>query len=89
MIIYSMTNPFMYWIHANGRKRTEDGGERIVIPLEYGKNDTIKSMTSGYDTIDTTPQEHMTSAYYQWKKLLVLLPFQTRNLLRIRARIRY
>ena len=62
-------NPFMYWIHANGRKRTEDGGERIVIPLEYGKNDTIKSMTSGYDTIDTTPQEHMTSAYYQWKEI--------------------
>ena len=24
--------PFFYWIHAAGRKRIEDGGERIVIP---------------------------------------------------------
>jgi hypothetical protein len=61
--------PFFYWIHANGRKRTEDGGERIVIPLEYGKNDTIKSMTSGYDVVDTTPQEGITSAYFQWKEI--------------------
>jgi hypothetical protein len=61
--------PFFYWLHANERKRTEDGGERIVIPLEYGKNSTIKSMTSGYDTIDTTPQDPFTAAYYNWKEL--------------------
>ena len=62
-------NPFLYWIHANGRKRIEDGGERIVIPLEYGINDTIASMSSGYDTIDVTPQEGITSAYYEWKEI--------------------
>ena len=61
--------PFFYWMHANGRKRVEDGGERIVIPLEYGKNSTIKSMTSGYDVIDTTPQETMTAAYFNWKEI--------------------
>ena len=61
--------PFFYWLHANGRKRVEAGGERIVIPLEYGKNDTIASMTSGYDTIDVTPQEEVTSAYYNWKEI--------------------
>ena len=61
--------PFFYWMHANGRKRVEDGGERLVIPLEYGKNTTIKSMTSGYDVIDTTPQETMTAAYYNWKEI--------------------
>jgi hypothetical protein len=61
--------PFFYWLHENGRKRTEDGGERIVVPLEYGKNSTIKSMTSGYDTIDTTPQDPFTSAYYTWKEI--------------------
>jgi hypothetical protein len=61
--------PFFYWIHENKRKRTEDGGERLVIPLEYGKNSTIKSMTSGYDTIDTTPQDPFTSAYYTWKEV--------------------
>ena len=62
-------NPFFFWLHANGRKRIEDGGERIVIPLEYGKNSTIKSMTSGYDTVDTTPQDAMTSAYFNWKEI--------------------
>ena len=62
-------NPFLYWIHANERKRTEPGGERIVIPLEYGRNDTIKSMSSGYDTIDTTPQDHLTAAFYEWKEI--------------------
>lgn len=61
--------PVFYWLHANGRKRVEDGGERIVIPLEYGKNSTIKSMTSGYDIIDTTPAEIMTAAYYNWKEI--------------------
>ena len=61
--------PFFYWIHANERKRVEDGGERIVISLEYGKNTTIKSMSSGYDVIDTTPQEVFTAAYYTWKEV--------------------
>ncbi len=61
--------PFFYWLHANGRKKIHDGGERIVINLEYGKNTTIKSMTSGYDTIDTTPQDTITSAFYEWKEI--------------------
>src|SRR3972149_3218634 len=61
--------PFFYWIHANERKKVHDGGERIVINLEYGKNSTIKSMTNGYDTIDTTPQDSITSAYYEWKEI--------------------
>uniref|UniRef100_A0A6M3L231 Putative capsid protein n=1 Tax=viral metagenome TaxID=1070528 RepID=A0A6M3L231_9ZZZZ len=61
--------PFFYWLHANGRKRIEDGGERIVIPLQYGRNTTIKSMTSGYSIIDTTPQDNITAAYYEWKEV--------------------
>lgn len=62
-------NPIFYWMHENSRKRVEDGGERIVIPLEYAMNSTIKSMTSGYDIIDTTPQDTLTSAYYTWKEV--------------------
>ena len=59
--------PFFYWIHENKRKRVEDGGERIVIPLEYARNSTVKSM-EGYDTIDTTPQDPFTSCYWEWKE---------------------
>ena len=62
-------NPFFYWLHANGRKRVEDGGERIVIPLQYGKNSTISSMSSGYSVIDTTPQDNQTAAYYNWREI--------------------
>ena len=61
--------PLFYWLHANGRKRLEDGGERIVIPLEYGRNSTISSMKSGYSIIDTTPQDDITAAYYEWKEI--------------------
>ena len=62
-------NPIFYWLHANERKRITDGGERIVVPLEYAQNSTIKSMASGYDTIDTTPQDSITSAYFEWKEI--------------------
>lgn len=61
--------PFFYWLHAAGRKRIEDGGERIVIPLQYGMNSTIKAMSSGYDIVDTTPQDNQTAAYYEWKEV--------------------
>lgn len=44
-----------------------DGGEQIVEPLLYAQNDTAGSY-SGYDSIDTTPQEGITSAAYDWKQ---------------------
>lgn len=61
--------PFFWWMHGKERKKTEDGGERIVTALQYGKNNTIKSMSSGYSLVDTTPQDNMTSAYYLWKQI--------------------
>lgn len=61
--------PFFWWLHEKSRKKVEDGGERIVLPLQYGKNTTIKSMTSGYSIVDTTPQDNMTSCYWRWKEI--------------------
>ena len=46
----------------------QNGGERIRIPLMYGKNDTIKSY-EGYDVLDTTPQDGLTTAFYEWREL--------------------
>ena len=46
----------------------QNGGERIRVPLMYGKNDTIKSY-EGYDVIDTTPQDGITTAFYEWKEI--------------------
>lgn len=74
--------PFFYWLHANGRKRIEDGGERIVIPLQYGRNTTISSMSSGYDIIDTTPQDNITSAYYEWKEVAGSISISNKELVK-------
>ena len=44
------------------------GGERISIPLMYGKSSSVKSY-QGYETLDTTPQDGMTSAFYDWREM--------------------
>ena len=46
----------------------QNGGERIRVPLMFGKNDTIKSY-QGYETLDTTPQDGLTTAFYEWKEI--------------------
>jgi len=50
-----------------GAMKSTDGGERLVEPLMYGKNTTVGSY-SGYDTLDTTPQEGIDSAEFNWKQ---------------------
>lgn len=61
-------NPTLWYFHEKGRKKTEDGGERIMVPLQYGKNSTVKSY-SRYDVIDTTPQDNQTAVYYDWRQI--------------------
>jgi hypothetical protein len=46
----------------------QNGGERIRAPLMYGDNSTVKSY-SGYDSLDTTPQDGETTAFYEWREL--------------------
>jgi hypothetical protein len=55
-------------MHSKGRKRLQNGGERIQIPLQYATNTTVGSY-SGYELLDTTPQDNVTSAFYTWKQL--------------------
>ncbi len=43
----------------------QNGGERIQIPLMYEENSTVKSY-SGFEILDTTPQDGITSAFYPW-----------------------
>lgn len=68
--IDNMSKSFLlfYWLTSKERKLHEDGGESIVVPLMYGDNETVKSY-DGYEEIDTTPQEGMTSAKYPWKQV--------------------
>jgi len=46
----------------------EEGGETLVEPLMHGENSTVRSY-SGYDLIDTTPQEGITAAEFEWKQI--------------------
>lgn len=60
--------PFLKWLMAKGRVQYEDGGTHIVEHLLYGKNTTVKFF-AGYEMQDTTPQEGITIALYDWKEL--------------------
>lgn len=44
-----------------------DGGEAIYESLLYEQNSTVDSY-SGYETLDTTPQDGITMARYAWKQ---------------------
>ena len=59
--------PLTYWLTRKDRIRTVGGGNKIVEPLIYGLNSTAGSYAS-YDTLDTTPQEGITAAEYDWKQ---------------------
>ena len=59
---------FWVTISGKGKKREIDGGVKIVVPLMYGKNTTVKSF-DGYDTVDITPQEGIGNAKFEWKQI--------------------
>ncbi len=48
--------------------RMVNGGERIRAALMYGKNTTVGSY-SGYDTLDVTPQDGITAAFFTWRQV--------------------
>jgi hypothetical protein len=57
-------------LKQDGAIKEEDGGERIVEPLMYGKNTTSGSY-DGYEQLDTTPQSGIDSAEFNWKQYSV------------------
>jgi hypothetical protein len=59
--------PFLNWLLSKDRVQHEDGGTYIMEHLLYGKNSTIKAY-SDYEILDTTPQEGITMAQYNWKE---------------------
>ena len=59
---------FLAYLKMAGAKSTQDGGERVAIPLMYGDNDTVATH-GGYSLIDTTPQEGMTTAFCEWAEI--------------------
>ena len=59
---------FWAWMRKMKKFRTEAGGTSIIEPLLFGQNNTIKSY-SRYEQLDTTPQEGISAAEYNWKQV--------------------
>lgn len=64
------TNPTFAYLNAKSRVRTLDGGVKIQVPLMYGKNSTAASI-SPYQTFDISPQDGITSAFYDYAEYVV------------------
>ncbi len=59
---------FLALMRLNDAVDTQDGGERIRAPLMFQTNKTVKSY-SGADTLDTTIQDGITTAFYEWREV--------------------
>jgi hypothetical protein len=66
----SRGNRFLAWLNMRGRTRTTDGGERIQVALMHAQNSTA-DIYAGYGLLNTTPQEGITSAFFDWAQLSV------------------
>jgi len=53
-----------------GKAKSKDGGASLLLPVMYAKNDTAQSY-SGYDVLNTTPQDGFTNTQATWKSMAV------------------
>lgn len=59
---------FLAALRDMGAVQFQNGGERIRAPLMYEGNTTIKSY-SGEEVLDTTLQDGLTTAFYEWRQV--------------------
>jgi hypothetical protein len=59
---------FLSYLRMSDAIRKQNGGERIQVPLMYENNSTVKTH-GGYSTLDTTPQDGLTAAFYEWAEI--------------------
>lgn len=64
------SNKYLAWLESRGRFRKQDGGERVRVALMHAQNSTA-DIYSGYGQLDTTPQDGITTAFYDWSQLAV------------------
>lgn len=64
----SANNALLRRMKSNGNIKTEDGGYEIQIPLEYDANTTYQRY-SGYDPLNVSASDVITSAKYDWQQI--------------------
>lgn len=63
----SKNNAVLSKLKSKGNVKSVSGGRSIVEPLEYQENGTFM-WYSGYDSLNTTPQDVITAAEFDWKQ---------------------
>lgn len=63
-------NALLKRLITKGRKKVLDGGNSIVCPLDYAENGTYQRF-SGYDPLNISASDVLTSAEYPWKQIAV------------------
>jgi len=63
-------NQFLAWLRSKGRFSKQSGGYNVHIPLMHAQNSTA-DIYSGYGLLDTTPQDGITAAFFDWSQLAV------------------
>jgi len=61
-------NVLLSLLQRKGKMRAQDGGERVQIPLMYALNSTVDAY-SGYGLLNTTAQDGITAAFYEWRQI--------------------
>ena len=64
----SNRNALLKYIDKRGNKRKEDGGLKIVEPLDYAVNSTYQRY-SDWDTLNIQASDVITAAEYEWKQI--------------------
>lgn len=65
-----LKTPFFFWLKEKGKVEEQRGYRRIEIPLEYGRNETVKWIKKG-SSMPVTEGELFTMAYEDWKYVAV------------------
>jgi|GEM_PF-587308 len=63
-------NKLITYLRKSGNEKKQRGGERIQVALMYGLNSGA-DVYQGYGIIQTTPQDGITSAFYEWAQMAV------------------
>ena len=72
------SSAFLAALRKYGGVDYQDGGERIQQLLMYEANSTVSSY-QGYEQLDTTPQDGMTSAFFEWREIACTMSISRRE----------
>jgi len=80
-LIDNIFNSSAYLQRLKKKEKPQDGGDKIIAPLNYAQATSV-GWYQGADTLDTTDNEVMTAASYDWAQLYANISITRRDELR-------